>query len=1028
MATIRNLLLRLGVDVDPLDKGFAKAAKTVETFDKHFSKIAKASAIGAGLGAATGAAVALSAALAPAAGALVAMPGYMLATRAAALTLRVGMQGVGEAMAAVAEGDAKELEKALKDLSPAAREFVKASGGLMKEFDGVRKTVQEKLFTGLAAEMKGVSGNVLPPLKSGMVDVAGALNGAAKEAIVFSRTPLASGLVSKVFASSKKMIETLTPAIQPALTGVTKLAEAGLPLAERMAAWVANGAKAAGAFLSSAEGAAKLTAWVQKSGDTLAQLGRIGKNFGTGLINTFSSAKFTGDGVLDTLEKLTAKFATWTGSAEGQSRMNEAFSLLLTILRSVVDVLPLFLGPLGAVLKLLTSMSPEMQEVVSKFLAFSLVAVALGSKLMPLLTGVKALTVASVAAGASVFKFGQGLLKGGAALGENAGAAAKAGAALRTFGSFMLSGIVTSSKLIASLALQAAGFIGVGLAAAGAAVKAIAFEVASKAVTVATKLWAAATWLLNAAMKANPIGIVITIITALIAIVVTAYNKNETFRKIVQAAWKGIQQAVSYAWNNIIKPVFKALFEFITNTLGPKISWLYNNIIKPIFTGIGKTISTVWTGVIKPVFTTLVTFITQTVPNAFSTGVKAIGTFWEKVKGIAKAPVTFLVNTVYNNGIRKVWNWVATKVGLPELAEIRGFATGGKIQQGTTGTADDVLIKASRGEYMVNAAATSRNIGLIDYVNRYGKNKDILKSSGLAGDPGGLGLPGYAEGGIIGWVKGFIQKGKDFFMAGFMKAAKAVLNPIVNLAKSSMGGTGFGSMLAGAVDKIVGGVLAKFTPYEAELGGGAGGRKAVAAARSQIGVPYSWGGGGPNGPSYGIDHGRNIFGFDCSGLMEYAWYQATKKSIGGVTYTQKQILKRISEPRPGAVGQPHPGHTYMATERGTLIEAPYTGAKVRETAMRSTPWWGWPPWATMDQGGVIRPGWNPPIWNGTGRTEGVFTSDMIKAMNGRGRGGNTYHMTVQVAPGTSPAETGRQIVAAIQEYERTNGTRWRAPK
>jgi len=38
---------------------------------------------------------------------------------------------------------------------------------------------------------------------------------------------------------------------------------------------------------------------------------------------------------------------------------------------------------------------------------------------------------------------------------------------------------------------------------------------------------------------------------------------------------------------------------------------------------------------------------------------------------------------------------------------------------------------------------------------------------------------------------------------------------------------------------------------------------------SQMGVPYSWGGGSLDGPSKGVGDGANINGFDCSGLMRY---------------------------------------------------------------------------------------------------------------------------------------------------------------
>lgn len=82
-----------------------------------------------------------------------------------------------------------------------------------------------------------------------------------------------------------------------------------------------------------------------------------------------------------------------------------------------------------------------------------------------------------------------------------------------------------------------------------------AHTVVTKAAAAATTVWAAAQWLLNAALTANPIGIVVVALAALAAAAVVAYKKSETFRRIVDGAWSGIKTAASTSWD-FIKRVF----------------------------------------------------------------------------------------------------------------------------------------------------------------------------------------------------------------------------------------------------------------------------------------------------------------------------------------------------------------------------------------------------------------------------------------------------------------------------------------
>ncbi|MFC5744834.1 hypothetical protein [Actinomadura rugatobispora] len=127
----------------------------------------------------------------------------------------------------------------------------------------------------------------------------------------------------------------------------------------------------------------------------------------------------------------------------------------------------------------------------------------------------------------------------------------------------------------------------------------------------------------------------------------------------------------------------------------------------------------------------------------------------------------------------------------------------------------------------------------------------------------------------------------------------------------------------------------------------------VAAARSQIGVPYSWGGGGPGGPSRGIGRGAGTVGFDCSGLTEYAWWRGRRVSIGGVTYSQYPNSTPTGR-RPGALGFPHMNHVVLASDKpGYIIEAPYTGARVREVRSSRGYEWRWPKGAGKAKGGPV---------------------------------------------------------------------------
>jgi len=107
-------------------------------------------------------------------------------------------------------------------------------------------------------------------------------------------------------------------------------------------------------------------------------------------------------------------------------------------------------------------------------------------------------------------------------------------------------------KLVEDVAI-ALGALTVGLAA---------YYAVSKTVEAATKARTAAQWLLNVALDANPIGLIIVAVAALAAGFVYAYEHSETFRRIVKEGMHDIQRIVGETVKFVIE-MFKTWFDSV---------------------------------------------------------------------------------------------------------------------------------------------------------------------------------------------------------------------------------------------------------------------------------------------------------------------------------------------------------------------------------------------------------------------------------------------------------------------------------
>lgn len=203
--------------------------------------------------------------------------------------------------------------------------------------------------------------------------------------------------------------------------------------------------------------------------------------------------------------------------------------------------------------------------------------------------------------------------------------------------------------LIDNLPLIEAGVVGIATAFAAWKITGIitAVTTALAGMSAAEVVAAAKTWLLNAAMAANPIGLVVTAIAALVAAFVVLWNKSEKFRNFWKGLWKEIKATVEKyigavvdffknAWERIklVWSVVSAFFEAIWNGIKaifePVIDWFKEkfenawNAIKAVWLFVHTFFEAIWNN-IKAIFEPVIDWFKEKFETAWNT-IKAIWT------------------------------------------------------------------------------------------------------------------------------------------------------------------------------------------------------------------------------------------------------------------------------------------------------------------------------------------------------------------------------------------------------------------
>lgn len=228
-----------------------------------------------------------------------------------------------------------------------------------------------------------------------------------------------------------------------------------------------------------------------------------------------------------------------------------------------------------------------------------------------------------------------------------------------------------------------------------------AFKAAQEGATVAQ-------WLLNTAMNANPIGIIIAAITALVTAFTILWNKSEAFREFWIGLWEVIQEAadacieflvglfteawgvIQDAWGaavDFFKGIWEGIkkaFAAVKNFFGEIFSEAWERV-KDNWETVTDFFSGIWEG-IKNVFGGVKDFFV----DVFEGAKNGIKTVWDGLVGIIKAPLNFLIDglNAFIGGLNKIQipDWVPGVGGYGlNIPKIPRLARGGVLARGQLG-------------------------------------------------------------------------------------------------------------------------------------------------------------------------------------------------------------------------------------------------------------------------------------------------------------------------------------------------------
>ena len=271
---------------------------------------------------------------------------------------------------------------------------------------------------------------------------------------------------------------------------------------------------------------------------------------------------------------------------------------------------------------------------------------------------------------------------------------------------------------------------------------------------------------LNAVMNANPIGIIITLIAALVSAFIYLWNNCEEFRQFWVNLWENIKKVFSDVWDAIVGFFTETIPNAIDTVLGvfqkfdDWLTGIFSTDWSESFGAFGEVINgflanikNIWNS-IKKVFQGIIDFIGGVFSGDWSKaweGIKSIFSgIWDGLVAIVKAPINGIIGLI--NGLIDGINWIIGKINtisfdipdwipfvggkkfgfnLPTIGNIPYLAKGGVLSRGSAvvGEAGPELLTMAGGKAVVqpltSQTTNTTNLGGVTFYVYGAPGQDI---------------------------------------------------------------------------------------------------------------------------------------------------------------------------------------------------------------------------------------------------------------------------------------------------------------